>query len=173
MPSTKKQAILLGFVIGLVNLTWLYVAYFLGLHTSGIAVFQVFMLFWLLINIAAYVFALRALKRQNPSLSYFGGLVAGTIASLASAVCAVIAQIGYYKVVNPTWPEFMAQSAREYFESQGLSASKVQAQVDQARASFTLTNYAIQSAVAAIVLGVVLSAIIMIFLRTKPSTTEA
>ena len=134
MGSTKKLAILHGFVIGLVNLTWLYVAYFLGLHTSGMAIFQVFMVLWLVINVAAYVFALRAIKRQNPALSYFGGVVAGAIASLASAICAIIAQIGYYKVVNPAWPEFMAQSAREYFEAQGLSAVEVQAQVDQARA---------------------------------------
>ena len=88
-------------------------------------------------------------------------------ASLVSAVCAVAAQIGYYKVVHPAWPKFMANETRKYFESKGLPASEVEALVEQARGSFTLTNYAIQSSVTAVVLGVVLSAVIMIFLRTK------
>lgn len=83
---------------------------------------------------------------------------------------AVIAQIGYFTVIHPGWPEYMLGETERHFQSQGLSAAEVQAQVEIARQTFELTNYAMQSAVMAIVLGLVLSAIVMVFLRSKPVT---
>lgn len=168
-----KIAMRWGLYIGLANLIWLYVAYYLGLHTSGIMVFQVFMLVWFLLTLTGFVLALRAVKRQQPSLSYLGGVGAGAVAAAVSALVAIVMQVGYYKVVHPEWPEVMAKQTREHFTAEGMSPAEVDHRVEQSRDTFTLTNYAVASAITALVTGVVLSAIIMVFLRSRsPAPAE-
>jgi hypothetical protein len=167
MDPTHRTAAKGGLVIGLANLAWLYLAYFLGLHTSGIMVFQVFMLAWLAMTVTGFILTLRAVKRRNPSLSFWGGVGAGSVAALVSAVVAVVAQVGYFTLVHPAWPEVMAQQTRSHFTAQGMSAARVEQMVEQARASFTLSNYAISSAVTALIVGIVLSVFIMLFLRRR------
>jgi hypothetical protein len=177
MNPTNRIAAKWGLVIGLANLVWLYLAYYLGLHTSGIMVFQVFMLVWLAITVTGFILALRAVKRQNPALSYLQGIGAGAVSALVSAVAAVVAQVGYFTVVHPAWPEVMAQQTKAHFTAQGMSPPQVEQMVLQARGSFTLSNYAVSSAASALIVGIVLSAIIMIFLRRRsalaPEVTHA
>lgn len=171
MNPTHRTAAIGGLFIGLVNLAWLYLAYFLGLHTNGIIVFQVFMLVWLTMTAIGFVLTLRTVKRQSSSLSFLGGIGAGAVAAVVSAVVAVVAQVGYFTLVHPAWPEVMAQQTEAHFTAQGMPPEKVEQMVVQARGSFTLANYAISSAVTALILGVLLSAIIMIFLRRRSTDT--
>lgn len=167
MNPTIKTAAKWGLFIGVANMVWLYLAYYIGLHTSGIMVFQIFMLVWVVITIAGFILALRAIKRQNPALGYLAGVGAGAIAAIVSALVAVAAQVGYYRVIHPAWPEYMAGQTREHFTAMGLPPADVDNMVEQARGTFTLTNYAITSAATALIFGVVLSALIMLFLRRK------
>lgn len=167
MSSTYRTAAQWGLYIGLANLIWLYAARYLGLHTSGIMVFQVFMLVWFALTLAGYIAMLRRIKRGNPALSYGQGSSAGVVAGAVSAVVAVIAQVGYYKVVHPEWPEVMAGQTKDFFTAAGKTPAEIEQAVALARESFTLSNYAISSAVTALVMGIVLSAIIMIFLRSR------
>jgi hypothetical protein len=168
-----KTAIKCGLAIGVANLVWLYLAYYLGLHTNGIWVFQGFVLAWLVLTVIGFILTLRAVKRANPQLSYLGGLGAGAVAAIMSALVAIVMQIGYYTVIHPEWPEFMAEQTREHFTAQGMSAAEVEQMVEQARGTFTLQNYATTSAITALVTGVVLSAVIMLFLRHRPATEPA
>jgi hypothetical protein len=160
-----------GLFIGLANMGWLYLAYFLGLHTSGIMVFQGFMLGWLIMNVVGFWLMLRTAKQLHPDLSYLDGLKAGMLAAAVTAVVAVVAQVGYYKVVHPAWPDVMAGQARDYFTEQGLSTEEVDAKVEEAKMTFTLGNYAVQSALAALFLGTLLSALMMIHFRKRPAAT--
>jgi hypothetical protein len=66
----------------------------------------------------------------------------------------------------------MAQQTREHFTAQGLSAEDVDLRVQESRNAFTLTNYAVTSAITALVVGTVLSGIIMLFLRRRTSYSE-
>jgi len=172
MNNISRISIKWGLLIGLANLCWLYLAYYFGLHTNGILIFQLFMLVWLIISISGYIMALRAVKHQNPQLGYLRGVVAGMQMALASAIMAVIAQVGYFKVINPAWPDTMAQQTRQHFEARGLSPVDVEQLVIQARSSFTLSNYAVSSAITAVVVGIVLAAIIMIFIRHRKIKKE-
>jgi len=165
MSPTTIRALRWGLIIGLTNLVWLYLAYYLGLHTNGIMVFQVFMIVWLAITVAGFVLALRAIRHQSESWSYWSGLRSGALVAAVTALVAVVMQVGYYTVIHPEWPEFMAQQTREHFTAQGMSEAQVEQMVEQARSTFTLGNYAIQSALAALITGLILSAIIMLFLR--------
>jgi hypothetical protein len=171
MNSTFQTAAKWGLLIGVVNLIWLYLAYFLGLHTNGIMVFQIFMLVWLVLTVTGFICALRAVKQHDPSLGYFRGIGAGIVSAVVSAVVAVVAQVGYFTVVHPAWPEVMAQQTEAHFTAQGMSPTQVEQMVLQARGSFTLSNYAVSSAATALIVGIVLSAIIMVFLRRRSAPT--
>ena len=85
---------------------------------------------------------------------------------------AVIAQIGYWKVIHPEWPDYILGETQKILEKQGLSENEVNQAIEQSRKSFTLRNYAIQSASSAFVLGVILSAIVLLFRnRFSPKAT--
>lgn len=164
-----KHVLKWGLLIGVVNLVWLYASYYAGLHTSGIAVFQVVPLVWLLLTVFGMVWALRSLRRREPGLSYGRGLAAGFLMSLVSAVVAVIMQVGYFTVIHPAWPEYMIGETRAHFTALGKSEAEVEAAVAQAQQSFTMGMYATQSAIGAVVLGTLVAAIAMIFVRARTS----
>jgi len=90
MNPVCRTAARWGLLIGMANLLWLYLSFYLGLHTNGIRIFQVFVLVWLFLTLIGFVLTLRAARRQVPSLSYWRGVGAGT-------------------VVHPQWPDVMAQ----------------------------------------------------------------
>ncbi len=164
MNTTANLSLKWGLGIGAANLIWLYLAYWLGLHTNGIMVFQLFMLLWLALNIALYILSLRTLRKNTPSLTYLGGLGAGGLMSLISGLIAIVAQIGYFKVVHPEWQDYLVGESLKHSQIQEPSEE----QLEQLRAAFSLPSYAVQSFFAALLLGLFLSAVIMIFLRSRP-----
>lgn len=162
-----KHVVKWGLIIGLANLVWLYVSYYFGLHTSGVMLFQIVPLAWLVITIVGMVMALRSLRRAEPGLTYLRGLGAGVLIAMVSAAIAVLMQIGYYKVIHPEWPDYMVQQTREHFTAEGKNEAEVSEAVEAARQTFTLPVYATQSAIGALVLGTLVAAIAMIFLRKR------
>jgi hypothetical protein len=169
-PIPMRTILKGGLLIGLANLIWLYLGFYLGLHTNGIAVFQIFMTVWLAITIVGFVMVLRAVLRDKPDITYFGSLGAGILVSVVTAVIAVVAQIGYFKVVHPEWPDVMAKQAEEHFMKQGASAEEVAKEISNARSFFTLEYYAASSAMTAVIVGTFLSAVIsgvLFFMRSR------
>jgi len=172
MNLTAKIALKWGAIIGLANLVWLYLSYYIGLHTGGIILFQLVPIGWLLITLAGYIVALRDLKWHSPDLGYWVGVRTGALIGVVTAFVAVLMQIGYYTVIHPAWPEYMLQQTREYFSGQGLPQAQLEQRVAEAQQAFSLGNYATQSAVSALLAGIALSVIIMIFLRKKAANAE-
>lgn len=156
-----------GVMIGLINLLWLYLSYYLGLHTSGIQIFQVVPLVWFIITLIGMWLALHDLRRKRQPFSYLQGFFSGGLIALITALIAILMQVGYYQLIHPEWPDYMAEQTRIYFATQGRSATEIEAMVEQARSTFTMTNYAMQSAISALVAGLGLAAIMMIFLRDR------
>lgn len=169
-PFNGKSPAVSGVLIGAVNMAWLYLAYYLGLHTNGMGLFQLFMLGWFLLNAAAYILMLRAARRQRQPWGYLPGLGFGFMAALCSSLVAVVAQFGYWKVVHPGWPAYMAEAARDHYEKLGWPPEKVEEGVRMTQQMITLENYAMQSAFMAIVIGLLLSALVMVYLRTPPAS---
>lgn len=176
VSGTTRHALIGGAAIGLVNLSWLYVAFWVGLHTNGIAVFQIYMLSWLALNVVLYVVLLWTAKRTLTSFKYWSGVGIGTNVAVISGLVAVLAQIGYFTIVNPDWPEYLTESARQVFQEQGLAPKELDLKVEQTRLTTTVTNYAIQSFLSETLLGVILSMIMMLFFRERsgkePSTKK-
>jgi hypothetical protein len=98
------------------------------------------------------------------------GVRTGAMIDVITALIAVLMQIGYYTAIHPAWPEYMSQQAREYFSRQGLSQAQTEKMAAEAHQGFSLESYATQSALTALLAGIVLSAIIMIFLRHRRMT---
>ncbi|MEL6110296.1 MAG: DUF4199 domain-containing protein [Planctomycetota bacterium] len=170
---TTKAAVVGGLAIGVVNLAWLYIAFWVGLHTSGIAVFQIYMLIWLALNVLLYVAFLWAAKKTLDSFGYWRGVGIGANAAVLSGLVAVLAQIGYFTIVNPEWPEYLTESARQFFQEQGLAEEEIELKVEQTRLTTTVTNYSLQSLLSETLLGVILSMITMIFLRDRTGKAKS
>ncbi|MBX3357849.1 MAG: DUF4199 domain-containing protein [Phycisphaeraceae bacterium] len=159
-----------GLIIGLANLLWLYLSYYLGLHTSGVVLFQIVPIVWLVITTAGMIAALRSIRRAQPDLTYSRGLLAGLLISLITAAIAVLMQVGYYTLIHPKWPEYMVEQTRRHFADLGKSQAEIDQAVETARSTFTLPVYAAQSAISALVVGALITAIAMVFLRARRTT---
>ncbi|MEO1528852.1 MAG: DUF4199 domain-containing protein [Planctomycetota bacterium] len=172
MKSMIGFAVLGGLAIGFINLSWLYLAFWIGLHTSGIGVFQLYMLLWLILNIVLYIVLLRLAKRRAIALSYWSGVGVGAYAAFFSGLVAVFAQIGYFHVVNPGWQIYVTEAALEAFQEQGVTGEELRRKVEQTRLATTATNYSIQSFLSETLLGVILSMLCMLVFREKPTESE-
>jgi hypothetical protein len=157
-------AIRWGLLLGLASMAWLYLTFLLGFHTSGVVRFQVVPVGWFVVTSVVFALALReAAGAGRPS--FVDGLRTGATIAVLSAVIAIITQIVYFRFVHPAWPELMVEQARQHFLTRGSPAAEVTERVEEARRYFSLRSYATQSALAALVLGLVLSGIITTILR--------
>lgn len=159
-----SRALRWGLILGLVSMGWLYLTFWLGLHTKGVLVFQVVPAGWLVIMGAGYVVALHALA-GNERPSFRSSMQAGATIAVVTALMAVPMQFIYFRVVHPAWPEFMVNQTREAFAARGASAAEIASRVDDARQYFSLRSYATQSALLALVVGLILSVIVAGILR--------
>ncbi len=155
-----------GVIIGLAGMLWLYVSYYIGMHES-LAAIQGVCLVSFLVSTAGFIFALRAIRKNEPEIEYLEGLKSGTIIAGITAVVAAISQVGYFKLINPGWTKFMVAETRSHFEKEGASKEAVELAVTGAWKTFALKSYLIQSMLCAVVIGIILSAIIMLFLRKR------
>jgi hypothetical protein len=153
-----------GLIIGLANLVWLYGSFYLGMHSRGVAWIQVMGIVSILISVAGYVLAHREIIRAEPETTFIEGLKSGAIIAGVVAVCAVIVQVGYFKIVNPGWTDYMVEESRRHFEELGVPADKVPEYLENSRKTFSLGSYAIQASVGAFVIGMISSAITLLFL---------
>lgn len=160
-------ALRLGLLIGLVNLVWLYASFYLGMHTRGIAAMQVVVVVSAILNVLGYVLALGMETKRVGPMPYWKGVRLGAAISVVCAAVAVLAQVGYFTVINPGWTEFMVGETRKHFEKQGLKPADVEIMAGKAVESFSMQTYMVQSVVTALFIGVVLSLIIMLILKAK------
>lgn len=164
MSSLMSSSLRWGAGLGLVNALWLYVSFWLGLHTAGPVVFQAVPAGWFVLTSVGYVLALRAIVgTKRPTWSE--GLRSGVTMAIIGAVFGALQQVGYFLVVHPEWPDVMRSMTRERFEQLGASPEEVARRVAGAESYFTLPNYALQSAIAALVLGALLTVIITALMR--------
>jgi hypothetical protein len=110
--------------------------------------------------IIVMVMALKDKKRNYylGNMSYKQGLISGTILSLFIAIISPLTQyITSYYITPDYFPNVIAYSVETGFHKT----------LEEAEAYFNYKNYATQGAISAFVMGVVTSAIAMIFIRTK------
>lgn len=144
------------------TLSWMVLEKVSGLHGKYIDYQYYLTNLFAIPAIAVMVLALKDKKRNffNGYMSYLNGLITGIILSIFIAILSPFTQWIITYVISPEYfPNVIKRSVEL-----GLYKS-----VADAEAFFNYKNFAIQSAIGALVMGILTTAIAMIFIRTKGS----
>ena len=142
------------------SLLWMVLEKLVGLHGTHIDKHMYLTNLFAIPAIVVYVLALKDKKNKDykGEMTYKQGLVSGLI---ITAIVALFAPLTQW--ITSTWitPEYFPNVIAYSVES-GYYTS-----LEEAEAYFNLENYMFQSVVGAIVMGVLTSAIVAFFVRTK------
>lgn len=144
----------------LMTLAWMVLEKLCGLHGQYIDYHMYLTNLYMIPAIWIMVLALKDIKKKNyqGQITYKQGFVAGLILSLLIAFMSPFAQWIISYIITPEYfPNVIKRSVElGYFKS-----------TTEAEATFNYKNYAIQSTIAALVMGTVTTAVAMLFLKSK------
>lgn len=157
--NSRKIEIKWGVLFILVGLIWMVFEKTMGWHDVHIDKHSTYSLFIAPIAIAIYVFALLDKKRNfyGGKMSYKQGLIVGLIITL---VVVILSPLSQYITSTFITPDYF-KNVIEYSVSSG------QMQREAAEDYFNLQSYMIQSVIGAAVMGVITSAVVAFFVRSK------
>lgn len=148
-----------GVLFVLAGLIWVVFEKTMGWHDVHIAKHATYTLFFAPIAVAIYVLALLDKKRNfyGGRMGYLQGFVSGLVLTLVVVILTPLSQYITNSYITP-----------EYFNNM-IAHTVSTGQMDQAAAEqyFNLKNYVVQSTVFAAVMGLITSAVVAIFLRSK------
>jgi hypothetical protein len=157
----KKFAIEIKWAIifVVVALLWMVFEKSMGWHDAHIDMHATYTNFFAIPAIAIYVLAL--LEKRNKfyggKMTWLQGFLAGVVISLIILVLSPLSQLITHKVITP-----------EYFQNAiDFTAETGRLTREKAEEFFNLKSYMAQSAMGAIGMGVVTSAVVAIFTRKK------
>lgn len=143
----------------LMTLAWMYFEKLMGWHAEKIELHPIYTN---LFAIPAILFCTLAIKEKkknyfNGKMSWGEGMKTGLILTAFIALLSPIGQIITHLYISP-----------EYFPN-AIAYSVETGKVSQTEAEnfFTLSSYTLQSAIGAVVMGLITSAIVSLFLKTK------
>ena len=163
---TGKIELKWGALIGLANLAWLYLSYYLGFGDNGLAMIRMTVLVGFILSVAGYVFGLREVHRSVPESTFIESVRSGAIIGGIATVIAVLAQFGYLKWIDPGYTEYVAGETGKHFEKSGLSEEEVAQVVEGARKTYGFTNCLLQAGLGAFITGI-LSTFVIVAVRTR------
>lgn len=147
-------------IFTVVGLLWMVLEKVSGLHDQYIDYHLYLTNLFAIPAIVMMVMALKEKKRKDYQgiMTYKQGLISGIILSLFIAILSPLAQyITSFYITPEYFPNVIKRSVElGYFPD-----------TEAAKANFNYQNYAIQGAVSAFIMGVITTAIAMIFIRTK------
>lgn len=161
--KSRKIEIKWAFIFIAMTLLWMLLEKVSGLHGKYIDYHLYLTNLYAIPAIWVYVLALKDKKRKDfgGNMNYLQGFISGIIITLIVAIFSPLTQWVISYVITP---EYFPNVIRRSVEIGYYST------VADAEANFNYKNYAIQSTIAALVMGIVTTAIVMIFLRTKKTT---
>ena len=147
-------------IFSIMGLIWMVLEKFSGLHSTYIDYHLYLTNLFAIPAIWVMVLALKAKKKKfyGGQMSYKQGLISGIILSLIIALLSPLTQwITSYIITPEYFPNVIKRSVElGYYKT-----------TEEAQANFNYTNYAVQGAIGALVMGIVTTAIAMIFIKTK------
>ena len=158
--SKIKIEIKWAIIFSIVGLLWMVLEKICGLHSTYID-YQFYLTnLFAIPAIWMMVLALKEKKEKfyNGKITYKQGLISGIILSLLIALMSPITQwITTYIITPEYFPNVIKRSVEiGYYKTTA-----------EAQANFNYKNYAIQGAIATLIMGIITTAIVMIFLRAK------
>ncbi len=154
-----KVELIWGILFILVGLLWMIFEKTMGWHDVHIDKHATYSLFIAPIAIAIYVFALLDKKKSfyGGKMSYLQGFVTGMI---ITAIVVLLNPLSQYITSTYITPDFFKNVI-------AYSVSSGQMDLQAAEAYFNLKNYMMQSVIGAAVMGLITSAVVAIFVKSK------
>lgn len=157
--NNKKIEIKWAIVFTLISILWMMFEKSMGWHDELIADHALYTNWFALIAVLIYIVALLD-KRKNyfkGEMRWVDGFKSGVLISIFVAILSPISQYITHEFITP-----------EYFDNI-ISYSLEQGEMTQEQAEdyFSLDSYIFQSAIGALVMGIVTSAVVALFLKTK------
>ena len=147
-------------IFSIVGLLWMLLEKLSGLHSTYLDYHLYLTNLFAIPAIIMMVMALKDKKKNfyNGQMTYKQGLISGIILSVFIAVLSPLTQWLTTYVITPEYfPNVIKRSVEiGYYKT-----------TEEAQANFNYKNYAIQGAIGALIMGVVTTAIAMIFIRSK------
>lgn len=158
--NNLKIEIKWALIFTIVALAWMLLEKLSGLHDQHIAYHMYLTNLFAIPAIIMMVLALKDKKKYyyQGQMTYVQGLISGALVSLFVAILSPLSQWITTNIISPSYfPNVINYSVEQgYYEN-----------VEAASAYFNYSSYAVQSAIGALVMGIITTAIAMIFLRTK------
>jgi hypothetical protein len=147
-------------IFSLMVLLWMLLEKLSGLHSTYIDYHLYLTNLFAIPAIWVMVLALKDKKKNfyNGQMSYKQGLIFGIILSLIIALLSPLTQwITSYVITPEYFPNVIKRSVEiGYYKT-----------TEEAQANFNYPNYAVQGAIGALLMGIITTAIAMIFIRSK------
>lgn len=147
-------------LFSIMGLIWMLLEKLSGLHSTYIDYHLYLTNLFAIPAIWVMVLALKEKKKvtYNGNITYSQGLLSGVVLSIIIALISPLTQwITSYIITPEYFPNVIKRSVEiGYYKTTA-----------EAEANFNYANYAVQGAIAAFVMGLLTTAIAMIFLRTK------
>lgn len=158
--NSRKIEIKWGVLFILVGLIWMVFEKTMGWHDVHIDKHATYSMFIAPIAIAIYVFALLDKKRNfyGGKMTYMEGFKSGLIITL---VVLILSPLSQYITSTYITPDFF-KNIIEY----SVNSGKMEEQA--AEEFFNLRKYMVQSVIGAGIMGLVTSALVAFFVRSKP-----
>ncbi|TRO63947.1 DUF4199 domain-containing protein [Christiangramia sabulilitoris] len=157
----KKFAIEIkwGIIFSLISLAWVFLEKILGWHDENIAQHAIYTNLFAIVAIVIYVLALLDKRKNfyNGHMTWSQGFISGIVISI---VVAILSPVAMYITHNFITPDYFT-NVIDYSVESGVMKR------EDAEEYFNLTSYIIQSFFFALVVGVVTSAVVAFFVRTK------
>lgn len=133
----------------------------IGLHDEHIANHAVYTNFFAIFAVAVYVFALRDKKKSHygGTMTWNQGFTTGFIITIIVTLLTPLVQWVTHTIITPDFFE----NIRAYSVEQGMMTQ------EEAEGYFSLSGYIVQSMIGALGMGIITSAIVAFFIRTKDS----
>jgi hypothetical protein len=150
----------MGVLFILLGLIWMVFEKSMGWHDVHIDKHATYSMIFAPIAVALYVFALMDKKKNfyGGRMSYMQGFITGLIITL---VVVILTPLSQYITSTYITPDFFSNVI-------AYSVSSGAMEPEAAQQYFNLKNYVIQGTIFAAVMGLVTSALVSIFFRSKP-----
>ena len=142
------------------SLLWMVLEKAVGLHSTHIDKHMYLTNLFAIPAILVYVLALKNKKKNfyNGQMTYKQGFLSGLIITIIVALLAPLTQWITSTIITPEYfPNVIAHSVDTGFYET----------VEEAEAQFNLKTYMVQSVIGALVMGVITSAVVALFVRSK------
>ncbi len=160
-----------GVLIGLLCSAFTFVMGFTGWYKDPALAQSLYIPVVMLLEIGGLVWGLRRTAAQGRA--YTGQILAGTMMAIVAGVVIVASSLVFTMVVFPNSFTEIEQATRATLQRQGMSGAEIETTIQAGAAARTPMGQAMAGFLGTLITGIVASAIIAIFVRSRPDRIRA